>query len=400
MHSFRRFLSIFLLFTLLCASFTFSTAEENKHITIVNIDNRFSRFEEAVRLFHLRYPDVEVITKQTLDSRVIATGMMSKNGDIDLLMSYELFNPMSAYHYYASGAVENLSQYDEITQYLPEYVDRFSACMVDGNLFAIPETSFPSAFCVNDMLANKLGIEFPRTDWTWTDLAEIGKQVLAYNEANGTHYYLLYDSLRNPFIRDFLIDNAVDVVGGESHFTDEEFKLGMDAWLFLLNSNLVADEESTIDPMFNVLLTIQSGMSYGNMGSKHLIVPPQFSENTRFSVFNNALMLNSNSQRKEEAVYFLSCFFSPEAVQTEAIQTSGPWFIDESRHYFQPNWPDIQEENTEIWNILMKRSCMSVLLPGFYWDFVEFYEQLTEGTITTEEFLRQLDARAMMRLGE
>ena len=112
-----------MLFTITIPAFA-----DGDHITILNMEDTTSRFKEAVRLFHLRYPDIEVVVKSEQDSRVISTGMMSKNGDIDLLMTYEMFNPMPTYQYFAAGAIEDLSQYLEITQYLPEYVDRFAAC--------------------------------------------------------------------------------------------------------------------------------------------------------------------------------------------------------------------------------------------------------------------------------
>ena len=186
--------------TVMVSSVAITAFAESAHITILNMETSTARYEETVRLFHLRYPDVEVIVKSEQDPRVISTGMMSKNGDIDLLMTYEMFNPMPTYQYFASGAIEDLSQYPEITQYLPEYVDRFAACTVDGHLIAIPERVYLEAFVVNDPLAEKMGIEVPTGPWTWEDFKAIGEQVLAYNEANGTNYYLFHDNLNAPYV--------------------------------------------------------------------------------------------------------------------------------------------------------------------------------------------------------
>ncbi len=159
----KRFLCSFLCAAMLMAHawMPISALTEKDHITILNMDDQTMRYQEAVRLFHLRYPDVEVIVKSVTDPRIISTGMMSKTGDIDLLMTYEMFNPMPTYQYIASGAIEALSQYSEITRYLPEYVDRFAACMVEGRLFAIPEMVYLEAFAVNDPLAAKMGIQIP-----------------------------------------------------------------------------------------------------------------------------------------------------------------------------------------------------------------------------------------------
>lgn len=374
---------------------------EGDHITILNMDTITLRYKETVRLFHLRYPDVEVIVKAEQDPRVISTGMMSKNGDIDLLMTYEFFNPMPAYQYYASGAIEDLSQYTEITQYLPEYVDRFAACTIDGHLFAIPEQTYLEAFRMNDVLAEKVGITAPTGEWTWEDFRDIGKQVAAYNEANGTKYYLFYDNLNAPYILHLLMTNAINIMAGASSFTDAQYQRALEAWLWILDADLVMNSQFFSDPMGKALFTAESGLIYGNMGSNHYLLPPAFSETTFFRMSNSAVMMNANSQHKQEAAYFLSCFFSPQAVGTEPIETIGPWFVDESRHFSQPGWPTISPENKELWNTIIQRSIMSTLISSVWQDLLfELYPALTEGRLTVPQFLQQAEHRANMVLGE
>lgn len=374
---------------------------EGDHITILNMETSTARYEETVRLFHLRYPDVEVIVKSEHDPRVISTGMMSKNGDIDLLLTYEMFNPVPTYQYYASGAIEDLSQYPEITQYLPEYVDRFAACMVDGHLFAIPEQVYLEAFKVNDLLATKMGIEIPTGSWTWDDFKAIGEQILAYNEANGTDYYLFYDNPNAPYCLRLITLNAIDIMAGESHFTDEQYQHGLESWMWIVESGLVLDMNTFRDPMGKALFTNKSGLIYGNMGKTHYIQPPAFSESTRFQVSNSAVMMNANSQHKEEAIYFLSCFFSPEAVGMTPIETSGPWFVDESRHFSQPGWPAITPENKVLWHTLMQKSIMNSMIGSIWQDLLfELYPALLEGRLTVPQFLQQAEHRANMMLGE
>ena len=374
---------------------------EGDHITILNMETSTPRYEETVRLFHLRYPDVEVIVKSEQDPRVISTGMMSKNGDIDLLMTYEMFNPMPTYQYFASGAIEDLSQYPEITQYLPEYVDRFAACMVDGHLIAIPERVYLEAFVVNDMLAVQMGIEVPAGAWTWADFKAIGEQILAYNKENGTNYYLFHDNLNAPYVLHLLVTNAIDVMAGESHFTDEQYQSGMEAWLWVVKSGLVMDSSKVRDPMGKALFTHKTGLIYGNLGTTHYVMPPAFSDTTRFKMSNSAVMMNANSRHKEEAIYFLSCFFSPEAVGMEPIETLGPWFVDESQHFSQPGWQAISPENKELWDVLIQRSVMSSLIGSIWQDLLfELYPALLEGRLTVPQFLQQAERRANMMLGE
>lgn len=378
---------------------------DGDHITILNMDNTSRRFKETERLFHLRYPDVEVIVKTVTDPRVVNTGMMSKNGDVDLLMTYEMFNPVPTYQYYASGAIEDLSQYPEITQYLPEYVDRFAACMVDGHLFAIPEMVYLQPFRVNDVLAEKMEINIPTGEWTWEDFRAIGEQVAAYNEANETKYYLFHDSLWAPYILNQATQNAIDCMAGKSHFSEEQYQRAFEAWLWVLDHDLVMDSQIFSDPMGKALFVSEYGLLYGHMGTIHYILPPVFSETTRFTMSNSAIMMNANSQHKEEAVYFLSCFFSPEAVGKEPIETIGPWFIDESRHFsVRELWgwgPEPSPENKEMWSVLIQRSLMNSLIGSIWKDLLnELYPALLDGQLTIPQFLQQAEHRANLMLGE
>ncbi len=397
----RQLKCLALLVMLLC-SMTLSALAEADHITILNMDDRTPRFEEAVRLFHLRYPEVEVIVKTETDSRVVSTGMMAKNGDIDLLMTYDFFIPMPTYQYYASGAIEDLSQYPEITQYLSEYVDRFSACYVDGRLIAIPEDAYIEPWLVNDALAAQMGLTLPSGHWTWAELEAIGEQVVAYNQANGTAHYLLHDNLNAPEILHALMANALDILGGKSHFTDAQYQRAMESWLRMVEAGLILDAGQFRNPMGKALLTPSSGLVYGNLGNKHYIMPPAFGEDTRFRCSNSAVMMNANSQHKAEAAYFLSCFFSPEAVGKTPIETSGPWFIDESRHISQQGlWPEISPENRALWDDMIGRSTMASLIPSIWQDLIlRLYPALLEGQLTVPQFLQQAESRADMMLGE
>ncbi len=154
--------------------------------------------------------------------------------------------------------------------------------------------------------------------------------------------------------------------------------------------------------MGKALFTRSSGLLYGSLGSRRCIAPPAFSETTRFKCSNSAVMMNANSQRKEEAVYFLSCFFSPEAVGMRPIETSGPWFIDESRHISQQGLqPEISSENRGLWDYMIQRSTMAALIPSIWQDLLfELYPALLQGQMTVPQFLQQAERRADMMLGE
>ncbi len=229
----------------------------------------------------------------------------------------------------------------------------------------------------------------------------MGKKVLQYNQANGTNYYLFHDNLNAPYCLHLMVTNAMDVMGAAAHFTQEQYQKGLEIWLWVVKSGLVLDAGKVRDSMGRALLTYKTGILYGNMGTTHYIQPPVFSDTTHFKLSNTAVMMNANSRHKEEAVHFLSCFFSPQAVGMEPIDTLGPWFREESRHYTQPGRKAISPENRQLWDVLIQKSVMSSLIGSIWQDLLfELYPALLEGRLTVPQFLQQAEHRANMMLGE
>ncbi len=378
-------------------------AEMPERLVIFNMDAEDPwRFQRAADMFHEKYPDMEIDASWVFDARLISNAMMSKTGEVDLLVTTDLFLPMPSYQYFASGAVLDLTQYPQITQYLPEYLDIFAACTLEGKLFAIPERVYPYAFQINTGLAQKMGVEIPEPGWTWSDLAAIGRQVTAYNEANGTSYKLIEDFAANPYILRQMNLNAADVTAGRACYINEPMAQALAAWLEIVDGGLVLDENSGgAGMMLNTLFAVSNGLSYGGMGKKHYLVPPVFDENTRFPVSLNGVMVNANSRHREEALYFLQCFFAPETIEATPIQMLGPWFPDESRQYHQPGWGAMTQNNREVWLHLLERGIQDTRIGSMTGDQIsELYPQLLAGEIGVSEFLMSCQHRANLMLGE
>lgn len=378
-------------------------AETPERLVIFNMDSEDPwRFQRAADMFHEKYPDMELAASWVFDARLISNAMMSKTGEVDLLVTTDLFLPMPSYQYFASGAVLDLTQYPQITQYLPEYLDIFAACTLEGKLFAIPERVYPYAFQLNTGLAQKMGVEIPKPGWTWSDLAAIGRQVTAYNEANGTSYKLIADFAANPYILRQMNLNAADVAAGRASYVNEPMAQALAAWMEIVDSGLVLDENhGRADMMLNALFTVSNGLAYGSMGKRHCLVPPVFDENTRFPVSLNGVMVNANSRHREEALYFLQCFFAPETIEATPIQMLGPWFPDESRQYHQPGWSAMTQNNREVWLHLLERGIQDTRIGSMTGDQIsELYPQLLAGEISVPEFLMSCQHRANLMLGE
>ena len=376
-------------------------AEDRNQIVILNASNN-SRMKTAITMFREKYPHMEVVLKETSDSRTIGTWMMSKTGEVDIVATIELYLPMTTYQYYSAGAIDDLSQYPVIMQHMEAYrADQFGALMIDDAFLAVPEYLNPTAWKVNDELASEMNISVPQGEWTWSDFAEIGRQIKAYNEVHGTKYYLLLDNLYAPYILKQLNANAADIVAGSSNYSSATYSEGMTAWVEMVQEGLIADRRKNITAV--AIFSFDTMLDYGSLRQEHYIIPPAFDSETKYPLSVNALMINANSRHKEEAAYFLSCYFAPENVAVAGLEDIGPWLKDDSQQVSVVTDPSkaVSVANKDLWLALLRRGTMDMGIGEIkreQWNVL--YPQLIEGEITVEQFLNSCQHRVNLMLGE
>lgn len=377
------------------------SAEDHEQLVILNASTN-SRMTTAIDMFCAKYPQFEVVLKESSDSRTIGTWMMSKTGEVDIVATIELYLPLTPYQYYAAGAIEDLNQYPDIMQHMDEYrEDQFSALMIGKAFLAVPEYLNPTALKVNDVLAAEMNIFIPQGEWTWTDFAEIGRQIKEYNDSHGTHYYLLHDNLYAPYILKQLNANAADPVAGISNYSNDSYRDGMSAWVEVVRNDLVADYRKNTTSI--ALFSFDTMLDYGSLMKEHYIIPPAFDAETKYPLSVNALMLNANSRHKEEAAYFLSCYFTPENVASAGLEDVGPWLIDDSSQISFVSDPSkaVSSANKQLWFTLLRRGTMDMGIGEIkreQWNVL--YPKLIDVDITVDQFLSESQRRANLMLGE
>ena len=142
------------------------------------------------------------------------------------------------------------------------------------------------------------------------------------------------------------------------------------------------------------------------MGSRRLILPPSFDENTRYPADYIAFEINSNSPNQEMAAYFLTCYLNPEAVLSMPIEYDGQWLKDISLY----SWEDAEHrdgmaqaspENQEIWRKMLENSVSYVFIGDLDRDIGHtLLPQFYAGELSAEEFGAMCQRRANMVLGE
>lgn len=393
-------LAILMLLLLLLSS---ASADDSNTLTIMNVPED-GRYYTAVRLFRQKYLSTEIELVYINDSREISTYMMA--GETDLLYGSMHAYRMGLEEYYKSGVIVDLMQFPEIAQYKDLYLDDMLIPVYhDDRLLGIPDGYSPHFWRVNDELLKKIGLKLPDTGWTWQDFIRMGEQVKAYNEENGTHYYLLAENARwRPYIMDQLTSNAHNVSDGTANYLNDTYEAALEGWLMLMQDGLFQQKSymsTQNDDGMSVFQHIYI-MTYNGLGNKTYVVPPVFDEDTLHPLDTYALVLNANAGNKEAAVYFLSCYFSPEAVTSQPYTSNGPMLKDEPRTFHEGYGNRApSEKNAQLWLDMLAISTQDLSIGEVQArQRNDLYPMLFDGKITVRQFLEFSQEKANMMLGE
>ena len=96
----------------------------------------------------------------------------------------------NALKYMQAGAMLNLDDYIEnddtmnIDDFYPDITNLYT---LDGSHYAIPKDHDTIAVIYNKAIFDKYGIEYPTSDWTWQDFADIAQEISEKGAADGVY---------------------------------------------------------------------------------------------------------------------------------------------------------------------------------------------------------------------
>lgn len=369
---------------------------KSESITIINsLRENTQRMRKATELFHTRYPDIEIAFQWIDDPRILSTGIMSGAEGYDIICVQEHMSVTSSAMMYKAGAIVKLSDYEDITALLPEFLDMFGPVSMEGNLYGVPEMVLPYFWEVDSAIAEKIGCDIPKSSWTWHDFFALADSVAQYNRQNNEYIVLLYDPNFLPY---FLIQynaNTVDVMNGTAAYTDSEFIALLAEWRGVYDMGLIDD--SNVIPSNALFKTCAT--DYYGMQSRVLILPPVFNDETRYPTEYVTMEVSANASNKEAAVYFLACYMTPEVLLSEPIDIQGQWLTDIERYTRFDI--EISPENEALWRTILSKGTQDYFIGDLYRDQGNtLYPRLLAGEISAEQFAQVCQRRANMVLRE
>ena len=378
---------------------------ESATLTVVNLSDKDEHFKTALTLFKEKYPDVNVVTRSIHDYRIVATEMMGGNEGIDLIGLQDSMMSTSAAILLKSGALLDLNQFDTLVAAKAQFRDIFGPVTIGGKWYAVPNYYSQHPWRVNETLAAEIGWDIPDGHWSWDDFMLLADKVRAWNETADSHIFLLQDD--NALLPYFFLEyqaNHIDALSGKADYQSESYIRLLTMWKQLNNDQLICTSNNTAtNTMQKNTLLYACRTVLPAMGKDKYIYPPTESKNSHYPVYAiSCIALNANSPYIEQAVYFLACYMTPEAVSQDYYWNNGQYLKDRTMYNTDQNWGStISAENEALWNDMMtcsvpelylydiSRKQYNTLLPG-----------LLKGTVSPKQFAAISQQLADMALGE
>ena len=380
---------------------------ESIDLTIIGVFDppSSSRLHKAIEMFHMVYPDVDIMFRDVMDDVAFATSLMSGDPQIDIV-SVQEYGALNAKAMLKAGVLVDFNDYPDITGNLNELIDQDSIFVDHGIRFGVPYMVMPYAWKVNEVLLSEMGISLPDMDWTWDDFFELSDQVYMQNQANDRSYYVLSDSVYPHILLQYEM-NAIDLLGGRADFDTADFRSLMERWKIADERKLLAldidhfflEEDVRAPSLFQVV-----NLFYAEMGENIYVAPPKLYNHTLYPTRTVTLVVNKYSQNIDMATHFLACYLSSDAVSFDDPVSTGRQLRDMNLYTpTQYNEHDALPSpiNDQLWESLLGQGIQE----SFYGDIMrvldyELYPQYMKGQITLEEMITTIQTRADIFLGE
>lgn len=358
----------------------------------------------AIEMFNKRYPNVEVVRRDILDNRVLATEMMADEGGVDVFAMQGMYGMTPAPGLLATGAIIDLTDMPEMQALRDDYRDIWGLVSTHGRQYGVLWMTDVELFQVNPKLAEAVGWEIPTGVWTWEDFDALADKVYAYNQTADKPIYLAGENVLNNMRCQYEATH-IDYYLGTADFQSEEYLSLLERIQDLSARGLIYMKDPhdlSLDMPDNTLLWAKEQGLAGLKDDAYVLPPLYDIENPLFLVDSWSLMANANSKYPEEAAYLLACYASVEATSNQFYLNFGQWLKDKSLYgeqYDMRNPPS--PHNEYIYNYMLEHGVPQLrdleLMRLQITD--DLLDMLMNGDITPQEYADTMQQKADMLIG-
>lgn len=370
-------------------------------------------YETAEALFHEKYPDVEIVHRWTNGGIDYRTEMMSGEDGIDIVCFQDYYASESPLpQLLRSGAIVDLTDVPEIAALREHYLDIWELVSTNGRQYGMMDVTYADHFMweVDPEVAARIGWEIPEGVWTWDEFDEAMALAIAYNETAEKPVQLMIDVGKPGYgVKQF---DAIylDFFTGTTNYDSEEYLKVIQREQKLEMYGLRPQYNYSVNALDgNTLFRVSCIGSQYKLGDKDFILPPAYdAENPQYLASIMPLVVNANSKMKEEAIYFLACFGSPEATSKNSPYWGSVWLKDQSLYsdvtdpiILQMEGPGASEKNAALQTFQQEHAIPTLqIIEIWRMQLRELQPRLAAGEITPEEYVAIVQRQADMIMGE
>ena len=379
---------------------------------IVNASQEDAVMQAAIKLFHQKYPDVELIFRRIDDERVVTTELMAGEGGIDVFGNISNgFTPEGMMQ--KNGAILDLTDHPDIQKNWESWRDLRKLVSAEGRQFGVLADLRLYAFAVSEPWADKIGWDIPDGPWSMEEFEALVQKADHWNQTHEEHLYLLCD-FKPPYFMIQYEAAHVNAYTGEADFETEEFQRILKLYKDMNDKELLyfreklTGRENGYDYILpaNTLLRVARGrLNWMNQAKRMILPPSPASQEYPYVAEGWYLYANANSKYPEEAEYLLSCYASEEAASKNWYPNCGQWLKDKTLYALEDSrvtvlQGSIKPDTERLFNQAIVRALPFRDVRELFWLKMELLPAFLQGDITAEAFSAAMQQKADMVLGE
>ena len=379
---------------------------------IVNTPEEDSVMQAAIKLFHQKYPDVELVFRRIDDERVVTTELMAGEGGIDVFGNISNgFTPEGMM--LKNGAILDLTDHPDIRKNWESWRDMRNLVSAGGRQFGVLAGLDLYAFVVSEQWAEKIGWSIPNEPWSMEEFEALVQKADAWNQTHEEHLYLLCD-YKPPY---FLIQyeaTHVDAYTGTADFETEEYLRLLELYKDMNDKGLLYFREKLIGrenlydyilPANTLLRVARGGLNYMDQAKRMILPPSPAGQEYPYVAQGWYLYANVNSKYPEEAEYLLACYASEEAASQNYYANDGQWLKDKALYKSVDPGMDAligstKPDTERLFNEAIVRAQPFRDVRELFWLKLELLPAFLQGDMTAEAFAAAMQQKADMVLGE
>ena len=310
--------------------------------------------------------------------------LMSGDSSFDI---YLLTNYIDIPSYYIkNGVYEDLQSYPVVSEKFDDMFDGIEKlCSYNGALFGVPVGIHNSetVYQLNTEMLEKLKLEMPAYDWTWSDFEKYAGDITA----NGTHF-MMQENKFGFWFDIYSVSNCIkmDLTKEAFNYTKADIENELNFVDKIYEKGIILNKERSFEKQENLLLNFAYvPQNDGSLDNCKIIPAPVFDDKRIYPFRVKYFCMNNASKNKQLAAEFLGKCISKEA-QSENLIIQIPILYKDKAVYEGSIYKNFitDDWNYNVYSYMIKNSYRNETIKT-YRDITDYILGYFEGRISSDE---------------